>query len=152
MRNKTFSYFVAIAGVAITATLGALFTNMGVDMLDILNLPSQWIGGSTISVVWTVIYLSLAVYLVLTIKNNQLTTTTILLAITNGVANVCWCGVFFALKSLLGGLIIIIINALLATLLVIDATKKHKAYSYTAIYPLWVTIATCLNLAVWVLN
>lgn len=152
MKNKTLSYFIAVVGVAITATLGGIFTNMGVDMLDVLNLPTEWIGGTVISIVWTIIYTALALYLILIIANNQLTTKTVILAIANSVANVAWCGVFFALGSLLGGLIIIIINAILAVLLVLDATNKKPLYSYTAIYPLWVAVATCLNLAIWILN
>ncbi len=152
MKNKTLSYLIAVAGVAITATLGGVFTNMGVDMLDLLNLPTQWIGGTAISIVWTIIYSTLAIYLILVIASNMLTTKTLILAATNGVANVAWCGVFFGLGSLLGGLILIIVNAILAVLLALDAVSKKPIYSYTALYPLWVIIATCLNLAIWILN
>ncbi len=152
MKNKTLSYFIAVAGVALTATLGGVFTNMGVDMLDTLNLPTMWIGGTVISIVWTIIYSALALYLILIIAGNMLTTKTVILAVANGVANVAWCGVFFGLGSLLGGLVLIIVNAILAVLLVLDAISKKPIYSYTAIYPLWVIIATCLNLSIWILN
>lgn len=152
MKNKTLSYLIATVYIALVATLGGIFTSMGVDMLDTLNLPSQWIGGTVISIVWTIIYISLALYLILLIYSDKLTTKTIILVAVNGLFNVLWCLVFFALNSLLGGLVLIVVNAILAILLAIDAIRTHPYYSYTVIYPLWVTIATTLNLAVWILN
>ncbi len=121
-------------------------------MLDVLTLPTMWIGGTVISIVWTVIYIALALYLILLIASDRLTTRTIILVVANGICNVLWCGIFFTAGSLLGGVVIIVINAVLAILLAVDAVKTNPYYAFTVIYPLWVTIATTLNLAVWILN
>ena len=73
--------------------------------------------------------------------------------IINGALNVLWCLVFFTLKQLLLGDIVIILNLIAGFLLIADIFKTKKLYGYILIiYPIWLSIATTLNLALWILN
>jgi tryptophan-rich sensory protein len=60
---------------------------------------------------------------------------------------------FFTFKLILIGNITIILNLIFAILLTINIYKNQKYYAYIlSIYPLWVSIATTLNTAIWILN
>ena len=137
----------------LVALLGWVFTDMGMDWFNGLQRPSEWIPNIVIPIVWTVIYIACAIYLYFAIKNNRLDKETIILLIVNGILNVLWCLVFFTFNSLLFGLITIVINLIFAIILIITMHKKDMFFSYfLTIYPIWLSIATCLNLACWILN
>ena len=139
--------------VALVAILGSIFTNMGLEWLKTLNKPTMWLPIYVIPMVWTIIYSSFALYLIYLVKNNKLDKEYIYLLAFNGLLNVSWCLVFFSFQKILFGLIVIIINLLLSILLSIKIFKSNKKWwYYLLIYPTWLTIATCLNLAIWILN
>ena len=139
--------------VLIVAGLGSLFVNLGMDWFDTLVKPSEWIPNIVIPIVWTVIYIAFAIYLYFAVKNEKLDKEMIWLLIINGVLNVIWCFVFFTLNSLLWGLIVIVLNLIAGAVMLILMHKKDMFFSYfLTIYPLWLSIATCLNLACWILN
>ena len=152
-KSKTLKIIFAIAGIIIVAVLGSVFVAMGMDWFNLLIKPSQWIPNIVIPIVWTVIYVAFAVYLYFAIKNNRLDNETSILLIVNGILNVLWCLVFFTLNSLLFGLIVIVVNLIFAIILIMTMHKKDMFFSYfLTIYPIWLSIATCLNLACWILN
>lgn len=135
------------------AVLGSVFVNLGMDWFNGLNKPSQWIPNWVIPVVWTVIYIAFAVVLLIWTNKESLNKTTIGLLIANGVLNVLWCLVFFTLKQTFLGNIIIILNLIAGVLLWINIFNQKRHYSYwLSIYPIWLSIATTLNLALWILN
>jgi tryptophan-rich sensory protein len=48
---------------------------------------------------------------------------------------------------------VIILNLIASIVLWLDIYKYNKNYAYfVAIYPIWLSIATTLNLAIWILN
>lgn len=143
-----------IAGIVLVAGLGSLFVALGQKWYDGLVKPSQFIPDFVIPIVWTVIYISLGVTALLWIKNDEkLPKDVFVLLLINGVLNVLWCLVFFTLKQTFLGNVIIIINAYFGIYL-LQTIKKYKLlYSYIlTLYPLWLLVATSLNLAVWILN
>lgn len=153
MKKDTFKYIIAYSILLLVAVLGTVFVNLGMDWFDTLVKPSEWVPNVVIPIVWTVIYILFAIYLWFAIKNDRLDTETIALLIANGILNVLWCLVFFTLNSLLWGLIFIIINLIIASVLLIEMQQKDKFFSYfLTLYPVWLAIATCLNLACWILN
>lgn len=151
--EKIINYGIPILSVAVVALLGSIFTNMGLDWLEGLNKPSEWLASFIIPIVWSVIYSLIVIYLLYRVKDNKLTKKEFILFVINGILNVLWCLLYFTLKSLLGGQIIIIINLIASILLVKTIFKKSTSWGYILlIYPIWLSIATALNLSIWILN
>ena len=153
MKNKTLTTVISIGAVILVAALGSIFVNLGMDWFDGLVKPSEWVPNIIIPIVWTIIYAAFAIYLYFAIKNNRLDKELIILLIVNGILNVAWCLGFFTLNSLLWGLIIIVMNLIVGAVMINLMHKRDMFFSYfLTIYPLWLSIATCLNLACWILN
>ena len=152
-KSNIFKFVVIIVSIIVVASLGALFVNLGLDWFDGLVKPSRFVAGVAISIVWGIIYSTFAVVLCVWASKKDLPLSTIILLILNGALNVVWCLLFFTLNNTILGLIAIIVNLILAYILLINIYSRQKIYAYIfSIYPLWVSIATNLNLALWILN
>ena len=139
--------------ILLVAGIGGIFVRLGMEWFNTLLKPNEWIPNFVIPIMWTIIYILFAIFLSISIKNKSLSTNVVILSVINGVLNILWCLVFFALNQLLLGNIIIIINAFFGTLLVNEMIKNNKWYFYlSAIYPIWLYLATSLNTALWILN
>ena len=135
------------------AVLGSVFVNLGMDWFNSLTRPTQWIPNIVIPIVWTTIYLTFAVINFLWFKKGGIPRTTLILMIVNGILNVLWCLTFFTLKLTFIGNIVIILNLIAGILLWVNIIKTQKLFAYIlSIYPIWLSIATTLNLAMWILN
>ena len=153
MKNNFLRVVSVILPIVVVAVLGSVFVNLGMDWFNALTKPSQWISNWVIPVVWTVIYILFAVVLLNWTNKEELHKSTKWLLIVNGVLNVLWCLVFFALKQTFLGNIVIILNLIAGVTLWINVFLQKKNYAYwIAIYPIWLSIATTLNLAMWILN
>ena len=151
--KKSLKITLSLVGVILVAGLGSLFVNLGMEWFNALTKPSQWIPNIVIPIVWTIIYILASIVLVLRINREEDNQAINALFIINGILNVLWCLCFFTLKLTFIGNIVIIVNLVLAYLLVINLFKERKLYGYLlSIYPLWVSIATTLNTALWILN
>lgn len=152
-KNVIWAIVIALVSVGLVAGLGSLFVQLGNDWFDALVKPSEWIPNFVIPVVWSVIYLTLAIILVLWIKKENLPRKVIWLLGINGVFNTLWCLVFFTLNQLFLGNVFLIFNLILAVKLILEIYKTQKIYSaILLIYPAWLCVATSLNMAVWILN
>lgn len=152
MSSKSKYQILSVILVIIVAGLGSLFVNLGTNWFNSLIKPSQWIPNFVIPIVWTVIYLLACIYLVILIKNDKFDKKNIILFIVNGILNVLWCLIFFTLKQTFLGLIIIVINLVLGFILYNYQNKDNILAKLLLIYPLWLSVATCLNLCLWILN
>lgn len=151
--QKTISYFVIIASILVVAGLGSLFVNLGMGWFETLKKPSEFVPSFIIPIVWTVVYILFAVVLCLWVTNDDIPTKTFVLLVVNGVLNILWCLLFFTLNSTLLGVISIVLLLISSYLLVIDIFRYKNLYGYlTIIYPIWASVATTLNLALWILN
>ncbi|MFQ6773151.1 MAG: TspO/MBR family protein [Clostridia bacterium] len=151
--KKSLKITLSLVGVILVAGLGSLFVNLGIEWFNALTKPSQWIPNIVIPIVWTIIYILASIVLVLRINREEDNQAINALFIINEILNVLWCMCFFTLKLTFMGNIVIILNLVLAYLLVIHLFKERKLYGYLlSIYPLWVSIATTLNTALWILN
>lgn len=144
---------ITLVSIVAVAGLGTLFAQLGMGWFDNLQKPTEWIPSWIIPIVWTVIYLLFAYVLVKWQNKTPLTKENIVLLIINGVLNVLWCLVFFTLNQLFLGNVIIIINALFALRLYFEICKEDALNGMLiSLYPIWLCVATTLNIAVWILN
>jgi len=152
-KNKLKNIIISSVFIILVAVLGSVFVNLGMDWFNTLTRPSEWVPNVVIPIVWTVIYLAFGVINFLWFKKSTIPTHIIVLMIINGILNVLWCLVFFTLNQLLLGNIVIILNLIFGIILLVNIFKQEKVYGYIlSIYPIWLSIATTLNLAVWILN
>ena len=151
VKNK--NYILTYLFILVVAGFGSVFVNLGMEWFDSLIKPNEWIPNFVIPIVWTTIYIAFAIIFTLLFKNKQINKKVIILSLINGILNLLWCLIFFTLNQLYLGNIIIIINAFFGTLLLIELNKLKEWYvKLLWIYPIWLYLATSLNLAVWILN
>ena len=126
---------------------------MGDDYFATVVKPTQWVPDFVFAVVWTLIYIIYAVTYFLFSGERLLDKKLVFVGLLNGLLNVLWSLVYFALGNGFGGMVIIIINAFFATLLAKSITEKGQKFTFLCwLYPLWLYLATALNFAVWILN
>ena len=102
---------------------------------------------------WTIIYISFGIVLSLWIYRSKISTAVVVWLIINGVLNVLWCLVFFTLELTFVGNIVIILNLIAGIVLFLQIYKHNMWYAIaTAIYPIWLSLATSLNTSLWILN
>lgn len=153
MKNKTLKIIITIISIIVVATLGSIFVNLGTDWFNSLIKPTQWIPNILIPIVWTIIYLTFAVILTIWQLKEDLPRPVLYWLIINGILNILWCLIFFTLHLTFIGNIVIILNLIASFVLFIQIDKAKPLYAIiTAIYPIWLSIATTLNLALWILN
>jgi len=152
-RNKVFEIIVVIISILIIAVLGSIFVNLGSEWFNLLIKPTQWIPNIIIPIVWTIIYITFGIILSLWIYNDYIPLDVVVLLIINGVLNILWCLLFFTLYLTFVGNIVIIFNLIASIILIVRILHYKPLYAYlTIIYPLWLCLATSLNLAIWILN
>lgn len=152
-KNVIWAIVIMLASIVLVGGLGAVFVQLGNDWFNGLIKPTKWIPNWVIPTIWTVIYLTFAIILFLWIKKENLPRKVVVLLILNGVFNILWCLVFFTLKQLLLGNIVLIFNLILAVKLILEIYKTKMLYSsILLIYPVWLCLASSLNMAVWILN
>ncbi|MBQ7884994.1 MAG: tryptophan-rich sensory protein [Clostridia bacterium] len=145
--------FIIIGSIILVAGLGTLFTQLGMVWFEGLIKPKEWIPSFIIPIVWTVIYLLFTFVLIKWQNRRPFTKENIILLIINGVLNIVWCLVFFTLNQLFWGNVIIIINALFGIRLYLEICKEDAMNGLIiSVYPIWLCIATTLNIALWILN
>ena len=152
-RKQTTKIIISFGVIIAVAVLGSIFVSLGMDWFNALKKPTQWVPNVVIPIVWTVIYVTFAVINFIWLKREDIPTSTVVLMLINAVLNVLWCLTFFTLKLLFIGNIVIVLNLIAGFLLVVDIFKHKKLFGYIlSIYPIWLSIATTLNLALWILN
>lgn len=152
-KNYIVKIMFIVIPIILVAGLGTIFVNIGMDWFDGLTKPTQWIPNFVIPIVWTIIYLAFSILLSRVIKTQIFSKKTTILLIINGALNIIWCLLFFTLQQTFIGLIAIILNLIFAFYLTINLFQYNKTYAYIlSIYPIWISIATTLNLCLWILN
>lgn len=153
MKNKTLKQILSALFIVVVAGLGSLFVNLGTNWFSALQKPSQWIPDFVIPVVWSVIYILFAVFVVLLIKDNKINKKLFVWLGLNGFLNVLWCLLFFTLHLTFVGLVAIVLNLICGWILYINLDNtRYKYIQLLSIYPIWLCLATCLNLCLWILN
>lgn len=144
---------ITIVSIVLVAVIGTIFAQIGMGWFESLQKPTEWIPSFIIPIVWTVIYLLFAYVLIKWQSRRPLTKENVVLLAINGVLNVLWCLVFFTLNQLFLGNVVIIINTLFGLRLYFEICKEDALNGLLiSIYPIWLCIATTLNIALWILN
>lgn len=152
-KNQIKNIILSSIFIVAVAVLGSVFVNIGMDWFGTLSRPSQWIPNVIIPIVWTIIYVAFGIINFLWIKKFGIPKNVIFWMIINGILNVLWCLIFFTVHWLFIGNIVIILNLIAGVTLLINILKTERIYAYIlSIYPIWLCIATTLNLALWILN
>ncbi len=153
MKNSAVKrFFQSFAPTIVVAALGSVFVFLGRDWFSALIKPDQWINNIIIPIVWTVIY-SIASIVLFMWSETGVPKSVAALFIVNGVLNVIWCLLFFTFRLTFVGLIAIILNLIAGVLLLAEIKKLKGKYFYALlIYPIWLSLATALNTALWILN
>lgn len=152
-KENIIKYGTPILGVILVALLGTIFTRMGMEWFRSLKIPNEWLKEFIIPIVWTIIYSLFTIFILYLVKKGKLKKDLFVLLVINGILNVLWCLVYFAMNCLLGGLIFIILNLIASIYLLKEVKKVNIVWWYIlCVYPIWLSIATCLNLATWILN
>lgn len=160
MPMKEFPQWLALALFILlsfaAASVGSWFTGQSLgDWYVHLEKPTWTPAGSLIGSVWTILYIAMAlsawlVWRVTGIRRGGLPMGLYGLQL---LLNVSWSGVFFGLRSPMGGLAVIMLLwwAILATMLVFWRIKPVAGLLLLP-YLLWVTFATGLNYTIWQMN
>jgi len=152
-KERLLDYSIPVLGTILVASLGGVFVKKGMSWYEKLVKPTEWIPTPVIPIMWTIIYTVFIFYTIHLVRKEKGNKRIISLLIINGVLNVLWCLVFFTLNSLFMGLVIIILNLIASMLLLKEICKTSEVYSYIlTVYPAWLSVATSLNLACWILN
>lgn len=152
-KQKILNISLIIVGILLVALIGSIFVNLGLNWYAQLNVPSQWILGIIIPIMWTIIYIVFATILIDWVVKTSIPKDVVTLLIINGILNLLWCLLFFTLHLTFVGSITIILNLVVAIVLIVRIFKYNEVYAFVAsIYPIWVAIATTLNLCIWILN
>ena len=152
-KQKRISYAIIIVSLLLVAGLGSLFVNLGMDWFNNLNKPSQFVPNVLIPIMWSIIYIIFGVVLCLWTSKKMLSKETLVLLILNGIFNILWCLMFFAFNLTFVGFVVIVLLLILSWALILNIKTHNNLYFYlTLIYPGWVSIATGLNIALWILN
>lgn len=115
--------------------------------------PPNWIFGP----VWTILYLMIAVSLFLVWKNNKAKPTLKKKAYTifsvQLFLNMLWSMIFFGAHEILSALVIVVLLWLAIIMNILAFYKISKSAGWLLVpYLLWVSFASILNFAVWMLN
>ena len=128
--------------------IGSYFTKQGVSSYWYQSLnkapwtPPGWVFG----VAWTTIMICFAVYMAYAYKLTDNTKTLIVLFVIQWLLNALWNPIFFHYKSILLGLIVIVVLTILIITLFINNLSSLKIKSLLIMpYVLWLLIATSLN-------
>ena len=144
----------------IAGGLGSIFVSSSIDTWYIfLNKPFFSPPAFVFGPVWTVLYILLAVFywrldrLYKSGKEKELIKQVKGLFILQLVFNYMWTPVFFGLRSILGGLILLVLLDLLVIRMTWLSLKiDNKCFYISLLYLLWLLFATSLNLGTFILN
>ena len=153
MNLKRLLLFLVINFVALG--LGGLFTSSGVssDWYQNMNqapwTPPGWVFGAA----WTFIMICFAFFMTYAWEVSKDRSMLLTLFVVQWILNVAWNPVFFYLREVLFGLIVISALTLLVYYLMFKFQKDLKAKALLILpYAIWLTIATSLNAYIYLNN
>ena len=138
---------------AAVAALGSAFTDTSSEWYQSLVKPSLQPPAIVFPIVWTLLYIALAVSLSFSAVNPDTGKSTYLLYLINGVLNVLWTYVFFQKQNPGGAIIVLILIIITAVLLLGFVYPSNKTAGILIIpYILWLAFALYLNFETAFLN
>jgi translocator protein len=145
--HKWISYVIAFVSVFLTSLFGGLFTRQGTmsPWYDCIR-PDLTPPKVVFPIVWTLLYLMLGMSFALTLSSNA-SSIPIVLQVLNLMLNVFWCYSFFAMKSLLLALCVLLLMIVCTALLLIYLWPLNRAAALLLLpYLSWILFAMVLNI------
>ena len=150
------SLIICIAIPLVAGTLSGLANVNSINnWYSTLNKPSFNPPNYLFGPVWTVLYIlmGISLYLIVQTTKSDLRTTALLIFGVQLLLNFSWSFAFFYFQSPIMALVIIIAMLIGIVLMILYFFKLSHTAAYLQIpYSLWVSFATVLNGAVWLLN
>jgi len=144
---------LSVLFVAAVAVLGSLFTDTQNDWYQGLIKPALQPPGIVFGIVWTVLYILIAVSISLVAVQPDTPKTTLWLHAANGVLNVLWSYTFFTLHNPGGALFVLFLLIIVGILLYASVRKTNATAAYLLIpYLVWLAFALYLNYEIAFLN
>jgi len=141
----------AVATVVVAA-LGSLATTSGIDWYGTLETPGFTPPDATFGVVWTVLYVVVAIAGWRAWRASPTTRPTVWWGVQMAL-NLLWTAVFFGLRSPIGGMVVI---AALIAAVMMDVRESARVDTTAAVllfpYLVWCCFAAALTVGVAVLN
>ena len=153
--TKTLILNVAIAllSVAVVGVVGRLLTDTNSAWFLGLTKPTEFIPAIVFTIMWSAIYLCFAIVVFLLLQRKEMDAFSCVTLLLTAIFQWLWSLVYFRLHSLLLGLVMLVVLGALAVYLLIHLFKKDKLYAYLlTIYPMWLMMATFINLSLWAIN
>jgi tryptophan-rich sensory protein len=154
-RSTSRSVLAAVIFAAVTvavAGVGSIATQGGMDWYDRLDRPGFTPPDATFGIVWTILYVVVAVAGWLAWRSTDDRRPTAAWAVQMAL-NLAWTAVFFGLESPWGGLVVIaLLIAAVALDIRISARTSTVAAALLVPYLLWCCFAAALNVGIVVLN
>jgi len=154
---KKLRVFIYIAVCQVSGIIGTVFTGSKIESWYLAELirpsfaPPNWLFGP----VWIILYtlMGIAWYLVWCEKKSKLRTQGLWMFGIQLVLNALWTPIFFGAQALaLSSMVIVLLwGSIIATMYFFYHIKKITAYILIP-YLVWVSFASVLNIAIWVLN
>lgn len=150
------NFFIIPAVVIVVSLLGSLATSSGMSWYNTLKFPKIAPPGYIIGLVWTLLFILMAVAILLFWNSSTRGHNFYLilgLLIANGLLNILWCVLFFTLHSPAWALAEVFVLNLTNVLLIVLFWRPSLWSAILFIpYFLWVSFATYLNYSFWRLN
>lgn len=152
--KKAKPYIISLAITFFIAILGGVVTYAGMPKFDSLNKPFLSPPSFLFPVVWTVLYLLMAVGAArIYLKNAPKSSSALLIYAAQLFFNFWWSAIFFGFGAYLFALIWLLILWLLVLLMILAFYKIDKISGLIQIpYLLWLTFAAYLNLGIILIN
>lgn len=149
------NYFVIPLLVLFVSLIGSSFTSADSEWYQSLNKPSFTPPGWIIGAVWTTIFALTAVSILFVwnhLKSEWFWAIIGLFAV-NGLLNIFWSYLFFRLNDVGSAMVEAGLLGFSVYALIFALWKKQRIAALLLVpYALWVTFATYLTYAIWILN
>ncbi len=152
-REKILRIALPVLFFAAVAVLGRMFTDTTSDWYSALIKPALQPPAIVFGIVWTLLYILLAISAALALTSPQHTEKTLLLYAITGVANVLWSYTFFTLHHPAGALFVLLGIIVVAIVMFAHVYRVNRVAAYLLIpYIVWLFFALYLNYEIAFLN
>ncbi len=151
--DKILRIVFSVLFIAAVAALGIVFTDTSSEWYLNLKKPALQPPDEVFPIVWSALYILIAVSLSLVSINPKTSKKTLLLYAANGLLNVLWSYLFFYKNNAGGALIVLVCIIITAAMLFAQVYPADRVAAYLLIpYIIWLFFALCLNYEIAFLN
>lgn len=146
-----------IVGCEVAGLIGSIFTTPAIpNWYATLQKPAFTPPNAAFAPVWVTLYLLMGIAVFLVWRkglNREGVKPALAIFLAQLILNILWSVMFFGLHSLVGGVVIILLLWVAILINILRFFKLSVAAGWLLIpYIVWVSIASALNVSVWLLN